>query len=220
VGRPIGSKHPDYARKRAALAEAALPRLLADAGETSLNELAAAIGVSVPTLKHYFGDRAGLVAAAWRRLAELARPHLRDAETPSADDLETSLRDFLRALLAAWRAFGVGRVFSVGLAAGLHDAAVGPAYLDGVLEPTLQALERRLRRHAERGQLRVRADDGDGLRAAALVLLSPVVLALIHQDALGGASCRALDVEAFVDFHLAGFIRAHGRDGGAPRRAR
>lgn len=218
MGRPPGSKHPDYERKRAALAEAALPRLLADAGETSLNELAEAIGVSVSTLKHYFGDRAGLVAAAWRQQAELAQPHLLRAATPSADDLETSLRDLLRELLAAWRLFGVGRVFTVGLAAGVRDAAVGPAYLDGVLEPTLQAVERRLRRHAELGQLRVRADDGDGLRAAALVLLSPVVLALFHQDALGGASCRALDVAAFVEFHLAGFIRAHG--GAAAQRAR
>lgn len=211
MGRPVGSKHPDYERKRAALAEAALPRLLADAGDTSLNELAEAVGVSVPTLKHYFGDRAGLVAAAWRRQAELARPHLQRAATPSADDLETSLRDLLQELLAAWRLFGVGRVFTVGLAAGAHDAAVGPAYLDGVLEPTLQAVERRLRRHAELGQLRVRPGDGDGLRAAALVLLSPVVLALFHQDALGGASCRALDVEAFVRWHVDAFVRAHGR---------
>lgn len=220
MGRPIGSKHPDYERKRAALAEAALPRLLADGGETSLNELAEAIGVSVPTLKHYFGDRSGLVAAAWRRQAELARPHLQNAATPSANDLETSLRDFLSELVRAWRAFGVGRVFAVGLGSGLHDAAVGPAYLDGVLEPTLQALERRLRRHAELGQLRVRAADGEGLRAAALVLLSPVVLALLHQDALGGATCRALDVDAFVEFHLAGFLRAQGAGGGAARRAR
>lgn len=211
MGRPIGSKNPDYDRKRAALAEAAIPRLLADEGATSLNDLADAVGVSVPTLKHYFGDRAGLVAAAWRRQAELARPHLATAATPSAADLATSLHDLLRELVRAWRAFGVGRVFTVGLASGVYDDSVGPAYLDGVLEPTLQAVEQRLRAHAEAGQLQLRPDDADGLRAAALVLLSPVVLALFHQDALGGASCRALDVEAFVRWHVDAFVRAHGR---------
>jgi hypothetical protein len=37
------------------------------------------------------------------------------------------------------------------LAIGLRDASAGPAYLDGVLEPTLVAVEARLRAHAEAG---------------------------------------------------------------------
>lgn len=211
MGRPIGSRNPDYEEKRAALADAALPRLLADGGRTSLNELAAELAVSVPTLKHYFIDRAGLVAAALRRELLLAQPHLATIATPSSPELRTSLTDMLLALVDAWRPHGVGRVFTVGLAAGVYEAVVGPAYLDGVLEPTLQATERRLAAHAEARALRLRPDDAGGLRAAALALLAPVVLALVHQDALGGASCRALDLHAFVRTHVAAFVRAHGR---------
>lgn len=218
MGRPIGIRNPDYEEKRAALAEAALPRLLADGGATSLNELAAEVGVSVPTLKHYFGDRAGLVAAALRRQIDRARPYVEGVAAPSSRDLTTSLVDFLLALVRAWRPFGVGRVFTVGIAAGAYDSVVGPAYLDGVLEPTLQAVERRLRVHAGARALRVGPDDAEGLRAAALALLSPVVLALIHQDALGGSSCRTLDVEAFVRTHVAGFVRGYGRRVRAARR--
>lgn len=211
MGRPIGTRNPDYEEKRAALAEAALPRLIADGGATSLSELAAEVGVSVPTLKHYFGDRSGVVAAALLCQLERARPYVAQVAAPSSNDLRTSLVDFLLALVRAWRPFGVGRVFTVGMAAGIYDAAVGPAYLGGVLEPTLQAVERRLKVHAAARALRVKEGDADGLRAAALALLAPVVLALIHQDALGGASCRGLDLEAFVRGHVDGFVRGYGR---------
>lgn len=206
----MGTRHADYQRRREALLDAAVPRLVADHGATSLAELAAEIGVATPTLRHYFGDRAGLIAAALRRQAHHARPHLERAAVPSSPDLETSLAQFLGELAAAWRRFGVGRLFAAGLTMGLQDGAAGPAYLDGLLEPTLAAVEARLARHAAAGALRVGPGDADGLRAAALALLSPVVLALLHQDALGGATCRALDVPAFVRVHAAAFARGWG----------
>lgn len=212
MGRPIGSKNPEYERRRAGLLDAAMPRLIADHGGTSLNEIAAEVGVSVPTLRHYFGDRAGLVAAALRRQKKHAGPHLARVAAPSSPDLATSLGQFLGELVGAWRAFGVGRLFAGGLAMGLRDASAGPAYLDGVLEPTLVAVESRLRGHAEAGVLILDAGDAAGLRAAALSLLAPVVLALLHQDALGGAACRALDVQAYVQAHVAGFVRAYRRE--------
>lgn len=102
---------------------------------------------------------------------------------PSSRDLETSLVEFLLELVPAWRAFEVGRVFSAGLARGLQGAGAGPAYLDGVFEPTLVAVEAPLRSHGEEGALVVRADDAGGLRAAGLALVAPVVLALIHRRA-------------------------------------
>lgn len=209
MGRPIGSKNAEYEVRRAELLDAAMPRLLADHGSTSLNELAAEVGVAVPTLRHYFGDRAGLVAAALRRQKKHAGPHLARVATPSSADVTTSLTQFLTELVAAWRAFGVGRLFAGGLVMGLRDAAAGPAYLDGILEPTLAAVERRLQAHAEAGALVVAGADAAGLRAAALSLVAPVVLALLHQDALGGAGCRALDVGAYVEVHVAGFVRAY-----------
>lgn len=214
MGRPIGSKNAQHEDRRAALLDAVMARLLADGGTTSFNELAEAADASVPTLRHYFGDRAGLVAAALRRQAEHARPHLLRVAAPSSDDLQTSLAEFLTELVRAWRAFGVGRLFSAGLAMGLQGEGAGPAYLDGVLEPTLRAVEERLRRHAEAGTLTLGAGDAEGLRAAGLALAAPVVLALLHQDALGGSRCRTLDVEAFVRGHVAAWVRGYG----APRR--
>lgn len=210
MGRPLGSKNPEYARRRADLLDAAMPRLLAEHGATSLNEIAAEVGVSVPTLRHYFKSREGLIAAALRRQGEHAAPHLARAAVPSSSDLAASLTQFLAELVVAWRTFGVGRLFAGGLVMGLRDAAAGPAYLEGILEPTLVTVERRLRVHALDGGLRLGAEDAAGIRAAALSLVGPVVLALLHQDALGGAACRGLDVEGYVRAHVAGFVRAYG----------
>lgn len=217
MGRPIGSRNAKFEARRAALLDAAMPRLLADQGATSFNEIAAAVGVTAPTLRHYFKDREGLIAAALRHQQSRGAPHLARVAAPSSADLTTSLAHFLGELAQAWRVFGVGRLFAGGLAMGLRDTAAGPAYLDGILEPTLVAVEARLRAHAEAGALRLAADDAAGLRAAGLSLLAPVVLALLHQDALGGAACRALDVAGYVQVHVAGFVRAYGAEHAAAR---
>ena len=82
---------------------------------------------------------------------------------------------------------------------------IGPSYVDHLLEPLLQAVEARLEQHQQWGEL----GDHD-LRFAALSLVSPVVLALLHQDGLGGQGCRPLDVEAFVVAQVNGFVRAYG----------
>jgi len=79
---------------------------------------------------------------------------------------------------------------------------VGPAFLDAVLEPVLQAAEARLERHVARGEL-----PAMDTRAASLALLSPIVLGLLHQGPLGGSGCRPLDVPTFVDRHYAAWAR-------------
>ena len=74
-----------------------------------------------------------------------------------------------------------------------------------LLEPTLQSLEELLGNLVGRKML-----PEQDLRAAALSLLSPVLLALIHQDALYGHRCRPLDVEAFVRRHVRSWLSGHG----------
>jgi AcrR family transcriptional regulator len=209
MSRPAGSKNSTYDERRRELVAAVLPRLLADGGTTSLNELAVVANTSVPTLKHYFEDRSGVVAAALRHQKELAQEHMLSIARPQGSDVAASLEMLTMELIHVWRPWGVGRIFAVGLAAGVYDSQVGPGYLDGILEPTLQALEQRLRIHTERKELDLEPEDNVGLRAAALSFLSPILLALIHQDALSGDSCRPLDLEAFAKIHISRFLRAY-----------
>ena len=208
MGRPEGSRNPGYTEKRAALAQKLLPRLIEpDGGRCSLNDLADAADASVPTLKHYFGDRDGVVVAALKSAEALGAVHAEVLASPTSSDLAASMRDAVLHILLGWRSFGVDRVFAGSLALGLGGASAGPAFLTGVLEPTQQALERRLRVHALRGEASI--DDG-AERAAALGFIAPLLLALLHQGPLGGDRCRPLDVSAFVDAHVKAFVRAWG----------
>lgn len=206
MGRPAGSRNEGYDERRAALAAAVVPRLTANDGpQASLAELASAAGVSVPTVKHYFGDRSGLVAAALRTMGQSGAFHVERSKVPTQASFAGSMRDLARDIAVAWRQFGVGRVFGAALAVGIHDALAGPGTVDGVVEPTVQAIEARIAAHVARGDVVIDAAD---IRLCALQFLSPLLVALLHQQELGGAACRPLDVDAFVDAHVDRFVRA------------
>jgi AcrR family transcriptional regulator len=171
----------------------------------SFNGLAAEVGASVPTLKHYFGDYEGVVVAALDQARADGEVHLAAQRDPGPLRLAESVAAYCAAVEAGW-ALGVGALFTSGLSLGLGHAALGPATVDHLLEPTLRSLEARLMVHAGRGELRAGVD----VRAAALALLAPLLLALLHQQALGGAQCRPLDLSAFGEAHRAGWLAGWG----------
>lgn len=205
MSRPPGSRNADFAVSAEALLRALRPGLLAPGGTAaSFRELARGAGVSVATLRHYFPDRAAVVAASLALLHREGLPHLAEAATSDRGEVQASLRWFLDAVVLAWSRFGVGPAHVMGLAAGLQSETLGPAYVTELLEPTLQAGEARIARHVAQGEL-----GPCDLRHAALELLSPVVLGLLHQQALFGARCRPLAMDAFLADHLARFLRAY-----------
>ncbi len=100
--------------------------------------------------------------------------------------------------------FGVARVHSVGLAMGLENEVLGPTYVQDVLEPTLQAFEAHLAHFAARGELRLCS-----LRVAAIALVSPLLIAFLHQGALGGSTCRPLEIDSFLHEHVARWLDSY-----------
>lgn len=206
MSRPAGARNADYAETKARLAARLAERLLASGGpEASLRELAAAADVSVPTLRHYFEDRSGAIAAALASIGAAGAPWMAHTRDPGPGDARASLQAWGQLFVVGWRQAGVGRMQQAGLAAGLGESALGPAYLEALLEPVQQALEGRVEALQARGDLR----EGPP-RLAALQLLAPMVLALLHQDALGGSRCRPLDVDPFVPAHIDAWLRAWG----------
>ncbi|MEM9455316.1 MAG: TetR/AcrR family transcriptional regulator C-terminal ligand-binding domain-containing protein [Myxococcota bacterium] len=205
MGRPTGSRNPGFEQKRAQLAEAILEHLLRTGiSPVSLRELAAACEVTPPTLRHYFGDRDGALEAALRAAHRAGEEHM--AYTIGADlgDVRTALVATLRYLVDGWVNYGVGRLNALGIGAGLDHERLGPAYVAELLEPLLQSFEARLARHVASGELAV-----PSLRVAALQLVSPLVMALLHQHQLGGHACRPLDVDALVEPHVDAFLRIY-----------
>jgi AcrR family transcriptional regulator len=209
-GRRPGTRNESYEQKKLALARRVRAAVVVQRGTPSLHELARASEASIPTLKHYFGDLSGAIAVALRTVEADAREHLQGISSPGHLSLLESLRKVGLDLANAWARFGVGPLFAAGMAAGVANATLGPAYIDGVLEPTIRAVEARLRVHAERGELDLAPDDEPGIRGAALAFISPILVALLHQHELSGARCRPLDVAAFTESHVVRFVAAYG----------
>jgi len=211
MSRTQGSRNAQFTERRQALVAKARDRLSLQTGEApSFRELALASGVSVATLRHYFGTREALVKAVFEQALQDGQRHLERTRAPEAGapDLEQSVHGFLSRVVAGWTQGFVGDLHRIGLAEGLRNPHTALDYLNDVLEPTLQALETRLA-----GLVAQRAIVECDTRHAALMLLSPLLLALLHQRDLGGTRCRPLSIPALIDEHVKVFVRAYRRPG-------
>lgn len=176
-----------------------------DGGAMSLRELSAAAGVGTPTLKHYFGARQDIVDAIFEESLRLGRQGL-DAQSRSDKPFASSVHDYASALVFALdneRDPRLGDLFAVSLAEGLLDARISTSTIKHIVDPTLEALVERLTLHMQRGEM-IQTD----ARAAALMLLSPILLACLHQNQLHGAQDRPIGLEALAETVGAAFVRA------------
>lgn len=202
MARTAGSRNQQYDVRRSALIGLARARLVQPGGSrASLRELAQACAVSLPTLRHYFPRREDLILAAMAEDLSDGASHLAHMAQPQGP-FAGSVREAI-----GYAAFGfdhgVGEIHTLGLTEGLRHATLGPAFVALVLEPSLDALRRRLDAHVAAAEMR--ATD---TKHAALTLLAPVVLAMLHQRELGGSASHPLRIEAFLDDHAEGFARA------------
>ena len=201
--RTKGARGRAYDEKRAALLAKLQARLSeADATRPSLRALAEAADVSLPTLRHYFGGRDEVVAAVMEEIGASGAPYMARTRQPQghfAESIQACVGDI---------AFGMtrtefGTLMASGLVEGLLDSGSGPTFVRTMLEPTIAAVAERLRRHQEAGQMR--AVDP---RHAAIMLVSPLLLAVHHQHQLGGAHSHPLNLDAFAGDHADAFVRA------------
>jgi AcrR family transcriptional regulator len=165
--------------------------------------MAAAAGVSVPTLRHYFGDKNAVLAAVFADCRAGGARELLAAATPTGV-FRKSVRDLVRHVAEGFRQGGLDRLHAVGLAEGFAERHVARAYLMEILEPTIDAAASRLEEHIRRGDMRSVCP-----RHAAFALLAPIILLFLHQKALDGSSTHPADVDAALDVHADGFARGY-----------
>lgn len=204
------SSHSITPRQRE-LADKMLDHLLSPGGEdASFRALAAAAGVSRPTLVHHFGDRAGALRACIRLAGLRGRmwvDHVRAMDGPPSEVVP----EVCRLMVQGWRDGQLKRLHRLGFLTGLLYDRLGDAYLEAILEPTLGVLEELFARYHASGALVV-----SDPRAAALRTFSPVLVALLHQDELGGQRARPLDVDRFVHDHVLATLVAYQPPQGSP----
>lgn len=181
-----------------------LRQRLAKQGHPGLRELAQAAGVTIPTLKHYFTDRDGIVKGVLDAHTAFSGPHMQALRQPSGPFAKSMFE------AAAYVDLGlsipvVTELHSAGILEGLAHEEIGPYYLSTMLEPVLQGVEVRLSAHLARGEMRQ-----TDLRSAALQLVSPIFMAHLHQRLLGGDKLRPLDFAVHRSEHVEAFVRAYG----------
>jgi len=203
MARTTGARNSDYEDKRNTMAATvAFVVIKHGADRLSLREIARETGFSVNNLRHYFTNRDGLIEAALAAIERNGTPYTRRiaalADKPPAEALPALLRD----IAGGWEGF-LGNMHLAGLAEGLGSESRGPSYVNHILEPTLQTIEQLMAAYVEQGKL------SGAPRALALTFAAPVLLAMLHQSSLFGARCRHLDVEGYIDGHVAGFLRAY-----------
>lgn len=209
MARKVGDRNRDFALKREMILEVLQVRLLQeDAPRITMNEMAQAAGVSLSTLRHHFGTRSDVIAAVLERLGKLGAPYTASTRAPPEGDVKTSLTWLVTQLVRGFQ-FGLAEVVGMGLTLGMRDATVGPVFLESMLEPLLQAVEERLAHHVRRGEL----EDTD-VRLAALTLVSPIVLAALHQRGLCGDKVRPLALDSVIEAQVTHFLRGYGAKGG------
>lgn len=166
----------------------------------ALAGIARIAGVSVATLVHYFGDRETICARVLQRFGETGRRfHLPKTAEPSGP-LQASIGDVCSHVADAM-AGPVHSIHEFGLAEGLQSPALAREYLGQILDATLDAVAARIAEHARRGELRVADPRGD-----ALLLIGPVILAGLHQNALGGTATAKLDLHQIAAASAANYL--------------
>lgn len=204
MGRATGALNRDHAATRAELARKVAQHLLTNGGSLpSLRTLAVGVGVDPGTLRHYFADRRGVVQAAMETLLPLGEDQKVRALALSELPVREALVTLLSRIAKAWGGL-LGGMHATGFVEGMVDGEVGQTYVRTMLEPTLATVEALLERYHARNTLSV-----PDVRLAALALMSPVLMACFHQFQLGGRSCRPLDLDAFVEGHVDGFLRGY-----------
>lgn len=204
MSRTAGARNKDFEERRVTL----LARLsrAAEANPAcldSFNELARVAGVTRTTLSHYFVDRDGVVSALIHFWASL-RPTEQVGVARVVDPIR-QLTEALTFLVRGWSQ-GLGQVFELGLRPSIRHPRLGPTFVLEFLEPMLVGFETAIGDLQRSGHLAT-----GSAREAALELVSPVVLALVHQRTLLGATCRPLDVDAFAVAHVRRFVKAWSR---------
>ena len=209
MARPTGARNADYEAKRAEMMLAIRRHLSSPEGRlSSYRDLARACGVSVPTLNHYFGSREKMVQAILADALEKGQPYIERAAVPDGPFTQ-SIGKLIGEITLAFST-ALSGLSATGLLEGLHHPTLGPVFLEATLEPLIDSLTKRLSAHMNAGDMRP-----TDARAAALILISPIIMVFLHQRDLGGAERWPLDIDAFVEVHVDAFVRAFAATGDA-----
>jgi len=170
----------------------------------SWREMAVAGKVGLATLSHHFGKRDDVIVAILEAKRIEGEEPLRILAEPT-EGFEASIEQAIGHLSVGLEDYDVGDLLSLGFSEGINHDRIGPAFVKDGLEPIVQAAINRLRAHQERGEMRSDID----LRAAAIMLVSPLIIAYTHQTSLGGKQSHPIEMDKLKQQIRDAFVRAY-----------
>ncbi|TGL72484.1 TetR/AcrR family transcriptional regulator [Leptospira jelokensis] len=205
--RPEGSKNEDYEVKRNKILESLFQKLVQKKFREfpSFRNVAKLLNVSPPTLKHYFQSRNGVMTALLTHIEIKGEAYLEKILVPEGNGKE-SIYKLLQYITSGFESGPVGTIHQFGLSHGMGEKELGPSYLVHLFEPLLDAVERRLILHQKQNEL-IECEP----RVAALFLISPLFLVLLHQKKLGGHKVRPLNIDEYLHNHTDIFWKAFAK---------
>lgn len=190
--RPVGVRNRDFEEKRAALIDTLTDFALStERRNPSLRQFAIAANASEPTLRHYFGDRRGVILAILENLNKRGQPIWNAVQTP-AKDAQTAIEEYFRVTRVGMVYGGFAEAHAFGIIEGIADEVVGEAYLEFILNPALEVVSHKL------GHTPGASFSGKDGVAAAFLVLAPLLVMTLHQHLLGGAKTYPVDIEHFL----------------------
>ena len=199
MARTPGARNYNFDAKRSALLDSVINFALSgDISRPSLRQLALAADTSEPTLRHYFTDRKGVIIAMMAELGERAQPIWRKLEEPS-DSVEEAVNACFRHALTRMGDDMFIRMHAFGMVEGMAEPEAGEAYLEHILEPSLDCVQRKLM-HTPGAPT-----DPNEIRTAAIAMFAPVIMMCLHQHLLGGRAHAPLDDHTTVR-HLSNWL--------------
>jgi len=201
--RTPGSPNADFDQTKQELLDRLRSAVTGENPPSSFRALALAAEVTIPTLRHYFGGREDVLAAVFADCHVGGKHHLEVAATPSGPFAQ-SIHDFVQHVVGGFQFGGLSELHKFGLQEGFGDRPVALSYLAEILEPTLNACQKRLEAHISSNEMR----DADP-RHAAIGLISPLLVVFLHQNGLGGSTDYPLDIPKFAANHADAFVRAY-----------
>lgn len=200
MSRPSGVRNQDFAQKRQALLDKMEVFILEKGNESpSFRQLAIAAEISEPTLRHYFTDRSGVMVALIENFRDKSA-FMRDATRQASDGIADSLEGYHQ-LVRRFRqdaTFVQAQAFMI--RESMADAAARRAYLEHIVEPSIDALADRL----------VRTKGGPAnyqtARTAGMMLMSSSIFMILHQELLDAKEHAPVDEDWYFE-HIRNWMR-------------
>ena len=140
MARPAGVRNQDYEQKRLALLDAMIAYVeREDVVQPSLRQLAIASNVSDINLRHYFGDRRGVVIALFKHMRKTSAG-VRDVMRAPAQTVSEAVESYIQLACSAGTDTPFIRRHVFALREAIADTEVYVHYVDEILEPAAAAV--------------------------------------------------------------------------------